>query len=178
MSTKLYETKPHLIKLFIYSSLKIIFVVALVAGIIAFANALIDFDLMKETFESIGLSLPSFENATIYLNLGIAIILFLYLIYNYFNIGNIKLVFFDDKIEYYKKGALVTKKTEILYQNISNVNIEVSKLFNSGDLIFELTGQKQKSMKVKFIDNTEQVCKYAQSLVDRHKAAYYQQLRT
>ncbi|MFH1174443.1 MAG: hypothetical protein V1725_04875 [archaeon] len=129
-------------------------------------------DVFKDIFTIFGITNP--EQLLLYALLGFgAIFLFISLI-TYALISGLRYDVLQDKIIHYKLQLLFLVPTEIPYRNITRIILQdkgLEKLLGSGSIILELTGMKQTSVELQFLDNRQQIATYLQETLDMYKAA-------
>jgi len=101
---------------------------------------------------------------------------FLFLSGVYLASNKISYDFYKDKIEIYRNVLLLlTDSEEIPYANIARITCNkdgiFNSIFNSGNIILELTGMKKSKVEIKFLDDVEQTTQFIQSKMQEVAAA-------
>ena len=122
-----------------------------------------------EIFSAFGITVSP-SKVLLYFVIAVVSASFFILIISYFAAKNIRYEFYKNKMIAYQSSLLVlVNSKEIPYQNIARVSYSkqgfMNNIFDSGTIAMQLSGLKEESTKLVFIDNIEQVVQYIQGLV-------------
>ena len=122
-----------------------------------------------EIFSAFGITVSP-SKVLLYFVIAVVSASFFILIISYFAAKNIRYEFYKNKMIAYQSSLLVlVNSKEIPYQNIARVSYSkqgfMNNIFDSGTIAMQLSGLKEESIKLVFIDNIEQVVQYIQGLV-------------
>jgi len=171
--------KPDLKKVFIKNLVIILTSVLSIILLLLFLNWQIGLDVLVEVLSVLNMAVDSMQ-----LMLDIIILLVVaggaMLIGNYLVEKNVRYEIYKDKILFYETTALVfIGSREIPFQNIVKISYSregmIDKILDSGTIILDLTGMKDTSVKLEFINDTEKTVQYLQNLVREY--SQQQQMR-
>ena len=119
-----------------------------------------------EIFSAFGITVSP-SKVLLYFVIAVVSASFFILIISYFAAKNIRYEFYKNKMVAYQSSLLVlVNSKEIPYQNIARVSYSkqgfMNNIFDSGTIAMQLSGLKEESIKLVFIDNIEQVLQYIQ----------------
>lgn len=173
MEDVIAELKPNSKKIILLNFLKVLTAVLVIVGIIFFINMFVDLNVFKELFpaDESGFDIKMAVTSTFFLA-GFIITAILFL--DYLMLSKVRYAFYNDSLKYRQNFLIMqTSELSIPYNNIVKVTFEKIPVLNTGSIIIELTGMKEKSIELKFIDNTEQVTSDILKLINEYRSRYY-----
>ena len=161
--------RPDSRKIFLKNLFRIIGTVILIISILALLDKTAGLGTFLEIFSAFGITVSP-SKVLLYFVIAVVSASFFILIISYFAAKNIRYEFYKNKMVAYQSSLLVlVNSKEIPYQNIARVSYSkqgfMNNIFDSGTIAMQLSGLKEESIKLVFIDNIEQVVQYIQGLV-------------
>lgn len=161
--------KPNAAKVFFLNFLKVISI-AVIIGVLFFAvKYTIGFEMFLIPFEAFDIEVEMPPNLVYYFiggALGLALLLGGT---NYLSFKGMRYNLYNDNITIMK--GLISSPKVIPFQNIqritSNKNGMFKSILNFGSVVFELSGLKEKEIKLDFVDKPEEIASYIQKLVNK-----------
>src|SRR3989339_299524 len=164
--------RPNIAKLFIISLLKFAGTALGIIIVIIVLHLFVGMEVFAESFGAIGVALPELgidvgvlpsAGAVITLLAGVAIVIFAAMgVYHYVLLTNLRYEFEDEQMKVYQTVAfLVLREQAIPYRNISRVSIAedgvLAPILSSGSLTLELSAMKQQQVRLRGLDNPQQL---------------------
>ncbi len=167
--------KPNMKKIYINDIFKILGSVLFIALLLLVINSTGSLAFFLDIFSAFGINISS-SQIFLYFILSISSVTAILLVFSYLSALNIKYEFYNDKLIAYKSSFFIfTNSLEVPYQNIARISLDTKglfkSLFNSGTVILELSGMKEREIKVQFIDNIPQAVMFIQTRIREHLSA-------
>jgi hypothetical protein len=167
------ELKPNTKKVFLSNFLKVISTSLLIAGVFCVTVYIIGIETLLMPFDVFGIEVETSKIALIFLVSIFAVAFFASLL-NYFSVKGIKYVIFSDKILVYRVLFFwMISSKEVSYENVIRVSYTnngfFNKIFNSGSVVLDLSGLKEREIKLEFIDEPLEISRYIQTVVNKYK---------
>ncbi len=161
--------KPNAKKVFFMNFLKVISIAVILVVVFLIFNYTIGFETLLTPFEVFNIEV-NFPNLTPYFIGGVLGIALLLGGTNYLSVKSMRYNVYNDNITI-SKGLSFSPKV-IPYQNVLRITPNKNGLFktilNFGSVIFELSGLKEKEIKLDFVDKPDEIASYIQSLVNKN----------
>jgi membrane protein YdbS with pleckstrin-like domain len=174
-STALLKTvRPNIHKVFVRDLIYISSIAAVIVLLLIYLDKVVGLDVFVTSFDAIGIDIQSssVKLIIIFVFIGAA---FIYLMVNYLRVMNLRYEFYSDHIKFYESVAWVAlSHTEIPYKNIVKISYNytgfMNKLLNSGEIVIDVTGMKEGSVKMEIIDQTEELVEQLLKIVKDYGA--------
>lgn len=159
------EISSSLVKAYMINMGKAFFFVVAMAASIYLIQYYAGADMFKDAFDTIGLPIVWLTRAVV----AFIGIFFLITIFSVVSLTSYSLIFEGDNLTYtFGSFFKVTKSTPIA--NIVRVNYVEYYPWKLGDIIVELTGTEEKSLKVQYVSNSKFQCELVNKLINLKKA--------
>jgi len=168
---------PNLKKVFWIHFTRVIAVGFMIALLVYFVSFFIDFSIFLLPFDVLDIELDISAIKIIWIFCLVVFFMALSMGFvNYIYLKNTKYTFYNNRMVISKRSHF----KEIFYKNISRILYDQKKLFdvlfNSRSIILELTGLKDKTIKLEFIDNADKVLDYIQNLIEINEKLEYSKI--
>ncbi|TKJ17051.1 hypothetical protein CEE44_00765 [Candidatus Woesearchaeota archaeon B3_Woes] len=161
--------KPNATKVFFLNFLKVISIAIVLGGLFLILKYTIGFEMFLIPFEAfdVEVSIPSglvyyFFGGT----LGLALLLGGS---NYLSFRGVRYNVYNDNITIMK--GFVSSPMVIPFQNIQRITPNKNGIFKSilnfGSVVFELSGLKEKEIKLNYVDKPNEIASYLQKLINK-----------
>jgi hypothetical protein len=173
-SAVLKTVRPNNHKVFVRNIISVSGIAAIIILVLIYLDKMVGLDVFMMPLEMLGITInqSSILTISIFVFLGASII---FLVLNYLNINNLRYEFYDDRIVLYESSALVflTHK-EISYKNIVKISFNyngfMNKILSSGEIVIDVTGMKEGSMKMEMMDQTEELVAQLLKIIKEHNS--------
>ena len=153
MDPPLSVIKPNIRKAFELNLLAIAGIIILAVLLLVFLNIMVGLDIFVDTFAMLGVRISVgaiLANLTFLVFLTVGLLLTL----NYIALGKITYTLHNDRIVYSQTFFIIHIHDKTLpYSNIAKMTYKRRPFIDTATINFELSGMKEKHMKMDFIDN-------------------------
>lgn len=161
-----FVLKPNISKVFIINLSRVIFVL-FILFIAYYLIITVGADIMKDFVEYFNIDVGN-APVLLWFFIGAVFVLFLSLVLNYVSTARQKYEFYEDRLVF-SKG----KTVEVAYDYVSRVSYDSAgfenQLFNTGTIIIEFSGIREKEVRLEFIDNFLDNTRKIHDLINRYR---------
>ena len=176
-----YVIRPNFKKIFVVNATKVTLAIATVIIVIVFFKEEIGFEVFSDVVGGLGFGLDFDPSQIVFFAIVGIILLYLgLLVFNYMLLQNIRYELLQDKlISYTTAFFILLDSKEIPFQNISRISFDteglINSMMNTGNITLELSAMAEKTFKIEYVDNPQQVSQYIQQLIRYSNSAQYAQ---
>lgn len=170
MNQQHFIVRPDLAKNILVMVLKVGVAIGALVGVLYFFSSMGILQVFEDLAVDLGLSV-GFDDIKLWLIIALLFVGGLSLLMTYFNVSSSEYEFFADHLEARSKKLIIFEENRsIPYQNIVKVTMEKQGIFEgiigTSILNLELTGLKDASYKIPFVDGAEELAGRIQSLIN------------
>ncbi|MBW2967471.1 hypothetical protein KY362_03215 [Candidatus Woesearchaeota archaeon] len=155
---------PSLVKSYLVNTLKDVFLLGSLFAALYFVDMFVGREFFEDAFQTLGVPFVW----TMYILIGLVVIVFGATFFSTLSLTSYELIFTGDKVKFsYGSFLKVTKETKIA--NIVRVNYKGYGYLGLGDILVELSGTEEKNMKVRYVSSAKDVCEQVNDLVRMKK---------
>jgi len=171
------DIRPNVGKNFGIDVIVVLALVSVSLVFLYFLNSVVGLDAYTQIFEFIGINIEQSALITISI-IAIVIVSLVTLLYDYIVLSNIRYEFMDDYLIYRKNISLVfNQEIKIPYSNIIRISyLEegfFNKIFNTGPILIELSGMKQREIKLEAIDYAQKTAQMIHNMINEYRIKQY-----
>jgi hypothetical protein len=162
LNTSVMKTvRPNIPKVFVKNLLYVSGIVVGVIILLIYLNKMVGLETFMIPFEALGITVDT-SNILLITISAFLVCVIIYLTMSYLSATNLRYEFYSDRLKIYSPTLifLVTPK-EIQYRNVVKISYNyegvLNKLLKAGDINIDVTGMKEGSVKLEFVDNTEEL---------------------
>ena len=174
MDAPVMQVKPSVKRAMTTKIVIVVAFIALIIGMGFYLNSIVGVGVFLDVFSELGIEINGTAILTTLAGLA-GVIIAVVLIMSYVNYHEVAYTLYPDKILYTPPAASLMNRepVEYLYANITGITFKKQGALKPDLIQIALTGQKQSTLSIPYIDNPTETMASMQKLIDEWKARYY-----